>query len=143
MPNTFPRIVTVNGIQYMTDASRGYKLLSIPKLYLRAGTKRRTVTNEFLQLEGGQPSMTVGDNLPRAGTIVGITANCETVSSWVLKIFKKGVPTPLVSLPIVSNTKAENQTLNQDVDAGSVILFYGEGSNIPFPRAMLEIAWRL
>lgn len=143
MPNTTIRILTSNGIQYCVDMTRGQKVLSIPKLYLRAGTKRRTVTNEYLRLEDGQPAMTVGDDLPRPATIVGITANCETAHSWTLKVFMKGSPTALVVLPIISNTKAENQLLNQDVPAGSVILFKAEGNNIPFPRVMLELAWRL
>ena len=122
---------------------RGHKLLSIPKLYLKAGTHRRTVTNEYLRLDDGQPAMTVGDNLLRDATIVGVSVNCETTHSWTLKVFAKGSATPLVILPIVSSTKAENQLLNQDVPAGSVILFKAEGTNIPFPRAMLELAWRL
>ena len=143
MPNTTIRIITDNGTHYCVDMTRGHKLLSIPKLYLKAGTHRRTVTNEYLRLEDGQPAMTVGDNLLRNATIVGVTVNCETAHTWTLKVFAKGSPTPLVILPIVSNTKAENQLLNQDVPAGSVLLFKAEGTNIPFPRAMLELAWRL
>lgn len=143
MPNTNLRILTVNGIQYCVDASRGHKLLSIPKIYLRAGVHRRTVTNEYLRLEDGQPAMTVGDDLPRNATIVGITANCESSATWTIKVFEKGNALPLIVLPIISNTKAENQLLNQDVSAGSVILFKVEGTNIPFPRVMLELAWRL
>ena len=142
MPNAGVRIISQNGIQYMYDSFRG-KTLSIPKLYLRAGSHRRTVTNEYLRLEDGQPAMSVGDNLLRNATIVGVSVNCESSATWTLKVFKKGVTTPLLILPIVSNTKVENQGLNQDVDAGSVLLFKVEGSNIPFPRMLLELAWRL
>jgi hypothetical protein len=87
--------------------------------------------------------MSVGDDLLRNATLVGISANCETTATWSLKIYSKGNPVALVILPIISNTKAENVLLNQDVAAGSVILFKAEGTQIPFPRAMLEIAWRL
>lgn len=142
MPNTTPRIITVNGIQYMYDASRG-KTLSIPKVYLRAGTHRRTVTNEFLRLEGGQPSMTVGDGLTRPATILSINANCETSHSWSVKILKKGVATPLANLSLVTQTYNKDESLNVDVDEGSVLLFKAEGINIPFPRVLLELAWRI
>jgi len=142
VPNTTVRILTVNGIQYMYDVVRG-KLLSIPKVYLRAGTHRRTVTNEYLHLEDGQPAMSVGDGLIRPATIVGITANCETDSTWDVKIFEKGNTLPLVVLPMSASSYAKSDSIDVDVTAGSVLLFKAEGNNIPFPRVLLEIAWRL
>jgi len=142
MPNTDMRLTSRDGILYAYDISRN-KLLSVPKLYLRAGTHRRTVSNEYLRVEDGQPTMSVGDMLLRDATITALSINCETASSWTLKIFKKGSHTPLVTLAMVSNTIASNQTLNADVSAGSVIQFKVEGVHIPFPRAMLELAWRI
>jgi len=142
MPNTFPRIITVDGIQYMYDINR-LKMLSITKIYLKAGTHRRTVTNEYLHLEDGQPSMTVGEGLMRNATIIGITAHTESAHSWTIKVFKKGDPEPLVILPIVSATISDKLTLDRDVPAKSVLLFKAEGTNIPFPRVMLELAWNL
>lgn len=140
MPNTTPRIVTLNGIQYMYDVTRG-KLLSIPKLYLRAGTHRRTVTNEYLRLEDGQPSMTVGDGLIRPSTITSITANCETSVNWTIKIFSKGVLAPLLTFPLTSSYG--EQSLNIDVAEDGILLFKVEGTNVPFPRVLLELAWRV
>lgn len=142
MPNTYPRIITDHGIQYMYDITRG-KVISIPKLYLRAGTHRRTVTNEFLRLEDGQPSMTVGDGLERNATIMGITANCETETNWAVKIFRRGSALPLVTLNMTWKSFDKDTDLNVDVPANSVLLFKVEGSNIPFPRVLLELAWRL
>lgn len=136
MPNTDSR-----GSMYIWDPER-MKMLTINRMYLRAGTARRTVANEYLQLEGGQPSMTVGDALIRDATLISVTANCETAHSWTMKVFAKGNPVPLAILPIVSATTASNPSLNQDVPAGTVIQFFAEGSNIPFPRALLELAWR-
>lgn len=136
MPNTYPR-----GSMYIWDPER-LKMLSINRIYLRAGTARRTVANEYLQLEGGQPSMTVGDALIRDATLISVTANCETTATWTLKVFAKGNPTPLAVLPMISNTTASNPSLNKDVPAGTVIQFFAEGSNIPFPRGLLELAWR-
>lgn len=142
MPNTCPRILTVDGIQYMYDQTRG-KVLSIPKVYLRAGTHRRTVTNEFLHLEDGQPAMTVGDALIRNATIMGITANCESNATWTVKVFKKGVTLPLVTLGLTSESYKKDSSLNVDAAIGSILLFKVEGSNIPFPRVLLELAWRI
>jgi hypothetical protein len=142
MPNTTVRILTVDGIQYYYDQTR-LKTLSIPRVYLRAGTHRRTVTNEYLQLEGGQPAMTVGDDLLRDATITGITANCETSHTWAVKVFKKGVATPLITFNLASQNHKEDSSLNVDVDKGSVLLFKVEGISIPFPRLFLEVAWRV
>ena len=126
----------------MYDSSRS-KILSLTRVYLRAGTHRRTVSNEYLRLEDGQPSMGVGDGVARTATITGITVNTESPWSWTLKIMRKGSSTPLVTFPVASNYLASNMTLNVDVPLDSVILFKVDGSNIPFPRVLLELAWRL
>jgi hypothetical protein len=142
MPNTYARIIHKDGIDYLFDIDR-LKTLSITKSYLKAGTKRRTVSDEFLHLEDGQPSMSIGDLIPRNATIIGATALCETPHSWSFSVFKLGDPTPVVTLPVLSDTKASNLALNEDIDASTVLLFKAEGTNIPFPRIMLELAWRL
>jgi hypothetical protein len=142
VPNTSPRIITVDGVQYMYDQTRG-KTISIPKMYLRAGAHRRTVSNEFLRVEDGQPTMTVGDALIRNATIMGITVNCETNTNWVVKIFKKGTALPLVTLNMTWASYKKDSTLNIDAPMGSILLFKVEGLNIPFPRVLLELAWRL
>jgi hypothetical protein len=142
MPNTSIAILTVESIHYIWDELRN-KTLSITKLYLRAGTHRRTVTNEYLHLEDGQPAMTVGDGLIRDATIMGITANCETNHNWTVKIFRKGVITPLVTLTMAGENYKKDSTLNVDVPGGSVLLFKVEGINIPFPRVLLELAWEV
>jgi len=142
MPNTTARILTVDGIQYYYDDVR-LKMLSIPRVYLRAGTHRRTVSNEYIQLEGGQPAMTVGDDLLRDATITGITANCETDHTWAVKVFKKGVLAPLITFNLASQSRKEDSSLDIDVAKGSVLLFKVEGISIPFPRLFLELAWRV
>jgi len=142
MPNATPRIITVDGIQYMYDQTRG-KMLSIPKMYLRAGIHRRTVTNEYMRLEDGQPAMTVGDALIRGATLMGLTANCETSADWTVKIYRKGVISPLVTMVLVASAYKKDSSINVDAPAGSVLLFKVEGTNIPFPRIILELAWKL
>jgi len=142
MPNTTMRLINVNGIVYAYDGDRS-KMLSISKEYVKAGIKRRTVTNEFLHVEDGQPTMSVGYPLIRPATITGLIIHCETAASWVLHILRLGSPSPLVSLAMSANTIASNQVLNRDVVAGSVLQLKAEGTNIPFPRAILELAWKL
>lgn len=126
----------------MYDQTRS-KMLSIPKMYLRAGTHRRTVTNEYLRLEDGQPAMTVGDALIRDATIMGITANCESNTNWTVKVFQKGSATQLVNLGMVWLSYKKDSSINMDVAAGSILLFKVEGTNVPFPRIILELAWKL
>lgn len=126
----------------MYDQTRS-KMLSIPKMYLRAGTHRRTVTNEYLRLEDGQPAMTVGDALIRDATIMGITANCESNTNWTVKVFQKGSATPLFNLGMVWLSYKKDSSINMDVAAGSILLFKVEGTNVPFPRIILELAWKL
>jgi hypothetical protein len=142
MPNTYLAVLTVDSLHYIWDENRN-KTLSITKVYLRAGTHRRTVTNEYMHLEDGQPAMTVGDALIRDATIMGITANCETNHNWAVKIFRKGVTSPLVTLNMVGQNYKKDSTLNVDVSGGSVLLFKVEGINVPFPRVFLELAWRV
>lgn len=141
MPNTTARLITVDGIQYYYDMGRD-KLLSIPRIYLRAGIHRRTVTNEYLQLEGGQPAMSVGDGLFRDATITAINANCESPRSWSVKIFSKGNASPLLTFSLASQSYEEDTSISVDVPRGSILLFKVEGLNIPFPRVLIELAWR-
>jgi len=96
-----------------------------------------------MRLEDAQPSMSVGDKMVRNGTIISVTLNCEPSSTWNLKIFKLGSASPLVTLPTSSPTGAADSTLNVDFNAGDVLSFYMAGVAVKFPRALIELAWRL
>jgi hypothetical protein len=85
----------------------------------------------------------VGDAMLRKATIIGLNAQCETPHTWTIKIFVKGNPVPVVILPIVSDTMGQNLLLNEDIASANVLLYKVEGTNIPFPRILLELAWRL
>lgn len=142
MADAGPRIVVSDGISYLFDQSRG-KLLSISRLTLRAGSQSRVVSNQYLRVEDRQPTMSVGDVVPRNATLVGITANCETSHTWVLEIRKRGSLDPLVSLNVLTDNMAKSTALNVDINADTVLQFFVNGINVPVPRGLLEIAWRL
>lgn len=136
------RVKIVNGITYLYDCTRS-KYLSTSRAYLRSGIRHRKVTNQYMRVEDSQPTMTVGDDLPHNGTIVGLTANCEVPSTWVFEVYKKGTPTSIASLSLSSQASKEDETVDVDVSKGDVLLFKLNGVQIPFPRGMVEIAWRL
>lgn len=142
MPSTCPRIIIVDGVQYIYDVTRG-KIVSAARIYLRAGMKHHSVSNKLLRLEDGQPTGIVGDALPRPSVITSITANCKANATWNLKIYKKNSAVELVNLPIINNIFGYNTSLNEDLDVGDVLIFKAEGSDIPYPRALIELAWRL
>ena len=142
MPSTCPRVHMVNGIQYVYDTERE-KFLSVAKLYLRAGIRFPSVSNRMMRLEDGQPTSSVGDLLLRDATITGVTANCESAADWYLRIYQRGVPAEIMSLHINSALEASDLALNVDVSAGDILLFKVDGVGIPYPRALLELAWRL
>lgn len=142
MPNTFPRIIVREGISYIYDQTRG-KILSTARPLLRCGRRFDTVTNTYLRVEDGQPAMAVGDALIRPATITGLTLNCEFNATWAFEVYKRGSPTLLASLSVIAGKEAHSAAIDADVAAGDVLLFKANGVNIPSPRAIVEIAWRV
>jgi hypothetical protein len=142
MPNTCPRIIVVDGIQYIYDVTRN-KILSAARLYLRAGAKFHTVDTRMLRVEDGMPTGLVGDAMPRPATITGVSAHCASAATWHLKIYKKGTALEIVDLFIDGSAFAADNSLNMDLTTGDVLLFKLEGAGVPYPRALLELAWRL
>lgn len=137
------KIIERLGIAYSYDRERG-KHLSFDRIHLRAGASGRTVTNQALRLEDGQPAMSVGDHIPRIATIVGLTANCETPATWTVEICRKSDPdNPLVSFAMIDEESGSKQDLNVDILSGDILIYKVKGTNIPMPRIIIEIAWRL
>ena len=136
------RIVMSQGVPYIYDQTRG-KLLSMARIYLRSGIKSRNAGNQTMRLEDGMSAYDVGDALPRNATITGITLNCEASSSWAFEIYKRGTPAPIASLSVVSGIENHSTSINVDVSEGDILTFKLNGSNIPFPRGLVELAWRI
>ena len=142
MANAGIRLIHDNGIAYIHDCIR-VKLISTSRIYLRGGVKSRKASNQYLRVEDKQPTLSVGDSLPRPGTITSLTANCEVASTWILEVRRKGSVAVLASLAINASDRAEDTSLDIDVNQGDVIQLFMNGVNISFPRGLLEIAWRL
>lgn len=142
MTNVGPRILVQDGVTYVYDNTRG-KMLSVDHLILRAGRKWPNVTNQALRVEDGQPMITVGDTIKLPATIVGLNANCESNATWTLQVLERSSPTVLASLTLVGESKKYDNTINVDVSAGAVLILKVNGVNVPYPRAMVELAWRL
>jgi hypothetical protein len=141
MANSGINVVVKDGVSYVFDEARG-KLLSIARVCLWSAVKSREVTNQFMRLEDGLPAMAVGDVVTRNGTITGLSLNTEASYSWTFEVYKQP-STLLASLSAFSQSKSFDNTLNVDVNAGDVLLFKANGTNIPLPRGMVELAWRL
>lgn len=141
MADAGPKIIVDDGIPYLFDRIRQKFLGS--RMYLRFGIASRTVSNQYLRMEDGQPSLSVGDMVPRPGTIVGITANTEVPSIWVVEVYKQGVPDPIATLSINNLSKLSNTNYNIDINSGDIIMVKAKGSDIQTPRVIIEITWRL
>lgn len=143
MAKTGAKIVERLGIAYMYDRAR-QKHLSFDRLHLRAGASGRTVTDQSLKLEDGQPAMSVGDLIPRIATIVGLTANCESPTTWSVEICRKSDPeNPLVVFDLIDQDSGKVDDLNVDILSNDILIYKVKGENIPMPRIIVEIAWRL
>lgn len=94
-------------------------------------------------MEDGQPSMSVGDMLPRQGSIVSITANTETLVVWEAEVYINKSATPIMTFLVNGLNKLSDTNINIDVASGDIIQVRAKGSNIPMPRVLIEIAWRL
>lgn len=141
MPNAALRVYVDNGISYVWDRGRN-KILS-SREYAKFSIKHKAVKNQWMRMEDGLPSMAVGEPMIRKGTITGLIAHCASPHTWTLQVFKKGSTTALVSEIIVNSTKLFRPYLDIDFDEGDVLQCFAAGVNIPFPRGMVEIAWRL
>ena len=142
MAGAGPRIIVSDGIPYLYDRTR-QKFLSTSRAYFRYGAKGRNVQDQFLKVEDGQPSMTVGDMVPRNGTIVGLTANTETQATWEVELYKLGDSSAIGSFSIAGLSKASETNLDIEINSDDIILVRAKGSNILMPRVIIEIAWRL
>lgn len=140
MANAGPRLIVVDGISYMWDRTRG-KFLSQTRNYIRAGVNLNKAKNQSMRAEDGQAMLKVGDAMPRNGTIVGITLNTRSLATWTLEVRKRDSETPLALFPVV-NKNQDSKNFNVDFNSGDVLQLYINGVDVPFPRGMIEIAWR-
>jgi hypothetical protein len=136
-----PRIVTDSSGTYMLDPIRN-KMLSIARYQFFAGRYSQNVTLEYLRFDDGIPGTSSGRVIRNNATIVSLGGMTSDVSSWYLKIFKYGSNSPILSQQIGTKSFTFN-SLNIDVNAGDILQFFVDGTNIKMPLVELELAWRL
>lgn len=135
-----PRVVVLSNGTFVWDSTRS-KMLSISRYTFSSGRYSRSVRNEYLRFDDGIPGSVSGKMVRYNATIVSIGGMTETSGSWRLKVFKYGSNTPIINL-LISNQAFIFNNLNVDVNAGDVLQFFAEGSNIKMPLVELELAWR-
>lgn len=137
-----PRIIINNGILYTFDSSRG-KMLSNTRQYIRAGINWNQVTDQFLATDGGLNTMMVGEPVLKDATIVSVWAAGGAASTWSLEVYKAGTPSPITSVSLTNEAEKLNSSINVDISAGDTIQLRAAGTNIPFPKCYIELAWRI
>jgi hypothetical protein len=129
------------GVPYTLDPSRN-KLLSLARPMFTAGYQGFGVTSRYLQVPGDVATMgQQGILLPRAATITAIAAKSRTTGGWLFEVRRNGVNMTVAS-QAVSMGAGSNPNLNIDLDAGDWLQFFANGTNIGFPVASIELAWR-
>lgn len=129
------------GVPYTLDPIR-QKFLSLARPVFSAGGHGFGVTNRYLQLSGDVASMgQQGILLPRAATITAIAAKSRSTGSWLFEVRRNGVNITVASQAVAAGS-GSNPNLDIDLDAGDWLQFYAGGTNIAFPEATVELAWR-
>lgn len=141
MATTGPRLISNNGILYGYDLVRS-KLLSINRRSLRYSIRGRFIKNQYLRIEDGTPTMSVGDIITRNATIVEISAMTEIIQTWSVDVYKNSETTPFLTMNIDTESK-KKQDYNVDINEGDILHIKASGENIQFPIVTLELAWRL
>lgn len=141
MATTGPRLISENGILYGYDLVRS-KLLSIGRKSHRYSVRSRSVKNQYLRVEDGTPTMSVGDLVTRNATIVEVSAITEGAQEWSVEVYKNSEIVPFLTMAVnTQNTKKEDY--NVDVSEGDILHVKASGENIQFPIVTIELAWRL
>lgn len=129
------------GVPYTMDPSRN-KFLSLARPLFIAGAQGFGVTNRYLQLPGDVATMgQQGVLLPRPATITAIAAKSRTTGGWLFEVRRNGANITVAS-QAVSVGVGSSPNLNIDLDAGDWLQFFVNGTNVGFPVASVELAWR-
>ena len=134
-----------NGIQAVYDKSNSRdKWLSVNREMMEfAGRDHTANKNEYLRTSGAFTSNQTGNVLSRKATLIGITINAESASTWTAEVRKNGAATVLASLASGGAKKLSNLTLDVDFAADDEVQVYcnSGANNIPRPWVKLEFAY--
>lgn len=134
-------IVYDGGVPYTLDPTRN-KFLSLARPLYTSGAHGFGVTNRYLQMPGDVTTMgAAGVLIPRDATITAIAAKSRTTGGWLFEVRRNGVNMTVAS-QAVSAGQGSSPNLNIDLDAGDWLQFYVNGTNVGFPVATVELAWR-
>lgn len=141
MATTGPRLISSNGILYGYDLVR-IKFLSVNRRSYRYSARGRFVKDQYLRVEDGTPTMSVGDIITRNATIVEVSAVTEQALTWNVEVYKNTDTIPILTMSMnTESTKKEDY--NVDVSEGDILHVKASGENIQFPIVTIELAWRL
>lgn len=133
-------IVVFEGVPYTYDSVRA-KFLSLTRPTIQVSSYGPTVSNRCLSLgdvpTGGQQ----GFYVPRNATVTALWAKSRSTAPWTFEVRKNGVNLTVASANIVVGQGAE-PNVNVDVDEGDWLQFFVAGTNVGFPIATCELAWR-
>lgn len=130
-----------DGILYAYDSNRN-KWLSVDRTLIGWGRNSNQTTNEYLRQFNGSLSSDNGWRMIRDGTITAITAQTNSVTTWVLEIRKNDNPTSILTLDLNLEEGNHNNSVNVDVSEGDYIQAFCNGSLIENPQTLIEISWR-
>ena len=134
-------IVYSDGVLYAYDGTRS-KWLSVDRTMWWAG-RNGSASNLYLRGPDGLASSSTGYRVLRAGTIVGLVAQTDTLATWTFEVRRNNVVTAIASLTITALIGSQDQTINVDIAQGDEIQLYCNGTSIDRPLGAVEIAWRL
>lgn len=135
------QIVTVAGIPYVYDGSRG-KFLSIDRPHYITD-RNANATKVYTRVGEGTVTSQTGLRVLRNATITGIAVQTDGVETWTFEVRKNDVVTPIASLAVVAAQGNQSAVLNVNVNQGDELQFFINGAGIDHPVAIVELAWRL
>ena len=134
------QIVLFDGVPYNYDNIRG-KTLSLTRPTIQASAHGHAISDRHLSLGDVPTGGHQGFLVPREATITALWAKSRSTAAWTFEVRKNGVNLTLASVNIVAGDGAA-PNVNIDVAEGDWLQFYVAGTNVGFPIATCELAWR-
>ena len=130
-----------DGMVFFSDPSRT-KDITVNRSNISGNIYSPNVVNRYMRIGKVPMQSDQGWNIPRDAVITGLWAKSRSTGSWSIEVRKNGVPVTLVSVPVVSGI-GSNFGLDFDVDKDDWLQLYVSGTDVDYPIASLEIAYRL
>lgn len=132
-------IAIVGGILYIYDGTRS-KWLSMDRVMLQGG-RRGSATNIYMRIPDNIATSQTGLRMLRDGTITGLVAQTESSATWTFEVRRNG--SVIASLTITAASGDQATDTNVDFSQGDELQLYCNGTSVPSPVGMVEVAWRI